>query len=335
MNHAKRRRRPVGRAVLVPALLAALVLAVTAACDRVGENGRIGVVYLNAEGYYAGVERGLGGVLGQGADRPQLVQTNIQSDPAKESSFVNTMSSAKVDALVVSPASATASIPALRLAHESGVPVICYNTCVEDAAAREYVDAFVLGDPFEFGRVSGEQMAAHFRAAGIAAPKVGVINCEQFEVCIQRRQGFEKALTAAVPGAKIVANQQGLTMDEAVQRGEQLLTAHPDIDAFYGEAGSQMLGAVRAVEARGKTGRVAVFGGDMSVEAAGKLQDGRVLKGVADISGIKVGRLAGEAVANVLAGNPPADLIVPAPVDRYLGPRDGARWMREHPDGIP
>ncbi|MBE1530222.1 substrate-binding domain-containing protein [Actinomadura algeriensis] len=331
MNHAKRRRR----AVLVPALLAALVLAVTAACDRVGENGRIGVVYLNAEGYYAGVERGLGGVLGHGADQPQLVQTNIQSDPAKESSFVNTMSSAKVDALVVSPASATASVPALRLAHESGVPVICYNTCVEDAAAREYVDAFVLGDPAEFGRVSGEQMAAHFRAADIANPKVAVINCEQFEVCIQRRQGFEKALTAAVPGAQIVANQQGLTMDEAVERGEQLLTAHPDIDAFYGEAGSQMLGAVRAVEARGKAGQVAVFGGDMSVDAAGKLQDGRVLKGVADISGIKVGRLAGEAVRNVLAGNPPEDFIIPAPIDRYLGPKDGARWMQEHPDGIP
>ncbi|QFG21135.1 substrate-binding domain-containing protein [Actinomadura sp. WMMB 499] len=335
MNHAERRGRPIGRAVLVPALLVALVLAVTAACERVGENGRIGVVYLNAEGYYAGVERGLGGVLGHGPDRPQLVQTNIRSDPAKESSFVNTMSSAKVDALVVSPASATASVPALRLAHESGVPVVCYNTCVEDAAARKFVDAFVLGDPFEFGRVSGEQMAAHFRAAGIANPKVAVINCEQFEVCIQRRQGFEKALTAAVPGAKIVANQQGLTMDEAVRRGEQLLTAHPGINAFYGEAGSQMLGAVRAVEARGKAGQIAVFGGDMSVEAAGKLQDGRVLKGVADISGIKVGRLAGEAVENVVAGNPPEEFIVPAPIDRYLGPKDGARWMREHPDGIP
>jgi sugar transport system substrate-binding protein len=138
-----------------------------------------------------------------------------------------------------------------------------------------------------------------------------------------------------VPGARIVANQQGLQLDEAVERGEQLLTAHPGIDAFYGEAGSQMLGAVKAVEARGRTGKTAVFGGDMSVEAAKKLQDGRVLKGVADISGIKVGRLAGRAARDVLAGRPTDEFVIPAPIDRYLGPKDGTRWLQEHSDGIP
>ncbi|GAA3948601.1 substrate-binding domain-containing protein [Actinomadura viridis] len=325
MNHAKRRALAV--------LVTVMVLAATAAaCGKVGENGRIGVVYLNAEGYYAGVGRGLRATLDGG---PQLVQTNIRSDPARESSFINTMSSAKVDALIVSPASATASIPALRLAKESDVPVICYNTCIEDAKAREYVRAFVLGSPAEFGRVSGEQMGDHFRSAGVRSPRVGIINCEQFEVCIERRKGFEQALKEKVPGARIVANQQGLQMDEAVERAEQLLVAHPDLDAFYGEAGSQTLGAVRAVEARGRAGKTVVFGGDMSVDAAKKLQDGRVLKGVADISGIKVGRLAGRAAQDVLEGRPGGSFIIPAPVDRYLGAQDGARWLREHPDGIP
>ncbi|GAA2435080.1 substrate-binding domain-containing protein [Actinomadura vinacea] len=329
MKHAKRR-------AALPALVMAAVLAVTAACGgRVGENGRIGVVYLNAEGYYAGVERGLRGTLGQEDEGPQLLQTNIQSDPAKESSFINTMSSAKADALIVSPASATASVPAMRLAEESGVPVICYNTCVEDAQARKYVRAFVLGSPTGFGRVSGEQMGDHFLRAGLKDPQVGVVNCEQFEVCVERRKGFEQALKEKVPGARIVASQQGLQLDEAVERAQQLLIAHPDLDAFYGEAGSQTLGAVRAVEARGKAGKIAVFGGDMSVEAAKKLQDGRVLKGVADISGIKVGRLAGRAAQDVLAGRPQTGFVIPAPVDRYLGAQDGARWLREHPDGIP
>lgn len=328
MKHVE--RRPMALLMAVAA-----ILALAAGCGRVGEHGRIGVVYLNAEGYYAGVERGLRAALGQGERDPQLVQINVQSDAAKESSFINTMSSAKVDALIVSPASATASIPALRLAKESGVPVICYNTCIEDAQARRYVRSFVLGDPYEFGRISGDQMADHFLAAGIRDPKVAVINCEQFEVCIQRRQGFEKALKAKVPGARIVANQQGLQLDEAVERGEQMLTAHPDIDAFYGEAGSQMLGAVQAVEARGRVGKTVVFGGDMSVDAAKKLQDGRVLKGVADISGIKVGRLAGQAALDVLAGKPSDRFIIPAPIDPYLGPKDGTRWLQEHPDGIP
>lgn len=92
---------------------------------------------------------------------------------------------------------------------------------------------------------------------------------------------------------------------------------------------------MQAVEARGRAGKTAVFGGDMSVDAAKKLQDGRVLKGVADISGIKVGRLAGRAAGDVLAGRPSGRFVIPAPIDPYLGPKDGARWLQEHSDGIP
>ncbi|MFI5717577.1 substrate-binding domain-containing protein [Nocardia sp. NPDC051750] len=319
-------------AVLGAVLMAA---AVAGCAGKVGENGRVGVVYLNAEGYYAGVARGLNETFSEQPDAPQLLASNIQSDASKESTFVDTVVSVKADALIISPSSATASVPALRLAHDNDVPIICYNTCVEDAAARELVSAYVLGDPEEFGAASGRQMAAYFREQGITAPKVAVINCEQFEVCVQRRIGFEQALTAAVPGATLVANQQGLTLDEAVQRSEQVLTAHPDIDAFYGEAGSQMIGAARAVQARGKAGDVVVFGGDMSTQAAGMLRDGTILKGVTDISGIKVGDLAGRAAVDILAGNPPAEFVIPAPIDEYVGARAGADWIETHPDGIP
>ncbi|MEK8070705.1 substrate-binding domain-containing protein [Rhodococcoides navarretei] len=319
-------------AVLGAALVA---LSATGCADRIGENGRIAVVYLNAEGYYAGVARGVDDTFSAVGDSPQLLEANIRSDASQESTFVDTVASVKANALIISPASATASIPALELAHENDVPIICYNTCVEDSAAERLVSAYVLGDPKEFGAASGRQMAAHFQELGLIEPKVAVINCEQFEVCIERRIGFEEALTAAIPGAEIVANQEGLTLDEAVQRAEQVLTSSPDINAFYGEAGSQTIGAVRAVESRGLSGKVVVFGGDMSTQAAGMLQNGSILKGIADISGIKVGELAGNAALEVLDGNLPPDMIIRAPIDEYVGPDAGGEWIETHPDGIP
>ena len=322
-------------ALAVTALLAVAVMLVTACGDRIGANGRIAVVYLNAEGYYAGVKEGLQSSLGDLPDAPQVVETNAQSDPSQESTFIDTVSSAGVNALILSPTSAEASIPAVRLAHDSGIPVVCYNTCLTDEATNAYVDAWILGSPREFGAISGRQMGEYFRAGGVDDPKVGIINCEQFEVCIERRIGFEDALRALVPGAEIVANQQALMVDEAVERGGQMITANPDLDAFYGEAGSQTVGAVRAVEARGLAGKIAVFGGDMSTQVAEMLRDGSVLKGVADISGIKVGELTAQATLDVMAGNKPADLIIAAPVDAYLGPQDGERWLAAHPDGIP
>lgn len=320
---------------LLAAALAAATLLIAGCAGQIGADGRIGIVYLNAEGYYAGVQRGVENAFAEDDTSPQLIQTNIQSDASRESTFVDTISSVAADALVLSPASATASIPAVRLAHDSGIPVICYNTCLTDEATEAYVSAYILGDPAEFGAVSGRQMAAYFQDEGITEPKVGVINCEQFEVCIQRREGFEKALLEEVPGAELVANQEGLTLDEAVERSEQILTAHSDLDAFYGEAGSQMLGAVRAIQARGLDGEVTVFGGDMSTQAAQMLEDNTVLKGVADISGIKVGELTAEVTQDVLAGDEPDDVIIPAPIDEYSGPDAAAEWLETHPDGIP
>lgn len=316
--------------------LLVLAMAVLAGCgQQVGANGRVGVVYLNAEGYYAGVQRGLEATF-DAADRdPQLIATNIQSDASRESTFVDTISSVQADALILSPASATASIPAIRLAHDNDVPVICYNTCIEDEAAEKYVSGYILGDPTEFGAASGRQMGDYFIEQGTDDPQVAVVNCEQFEVCIQRREGFEAALLERVPGAQIVANQEGLTLDAAVERAEQILTAHPDVDAFYGEAGSQMIGAVRAIGARGLEGEVVVFGGDMSTQAAQMLHDNSILKGVTDISGIKVGELAAETALQILAGDEPDELVIPAPIDEYATADSGADWIDTHPDGIP
>ncbi|AOS63300.1 substrate-binding domain-containing protein [Actinoalloteichus hymeniacidonis] len=320
------------------AAIAALLVAVLASAScgaQIGEGGRFGVVYMDAQGYYAGVRKGMQDEAERMGRNVQLLELNAQGDASKESSFIDTVSSADVDALVLSPVSETASIPAIRLAHRSEVPVICYNTCIADEAAQEYVDAFILGDPLEFGGLLGDAAADYFIAEGIEAPQIGIVNCEQVEVCVQRRLGFEEALFAKLPDAEIVANQQGAEVDEAVDVAERILTAHPDLDAFFGQAGGATLGSIRAVQARGKVGQTVVFGGDMSTEAANALVDHRVLKGNVDISGVEVGRMAAETAQRVLAGEELEEFILPAPVEIYTTPEDGQAWLEAHPDGLP
>lgn len=328
---ARMRHGRLARVAIVVAVFGLLV-----GCGaRIGEDGRIGVVYLDAQGFYAGVQAGMQERTESQGAAPQLLELNAQGDASKESTFVDQVSAANVDALILAPASATASIPAIELAHDSGIPVICYNTCIDEAAAERYVSAYVLGDPHKFGAMLGEQAARQFRADGKTAPTVGVVNCEFVEVCIQRREGFERALTSALPGTKIVANQEGATVDEAVEVAEQILTAHPDLDAFYGEAGGATMGSVRAVQARNRVGKTVVFGSDMSTEAANELAAGDVLKGVVDISGIEVGRLAADAAARVRNGQITDYTVVPAPIELFEGPERGRQWLGTHPEGLP
>lgn len=95
----------------------------------------------------------------------------------------------QVDAIMLSASSATASTPAIKQAHDAGIPVICYNTCIAEPELSEYVSAYMLGDTVEFGRRLGEAAAAYFKKQGIEDPKIGVVNCEFVEVFVERRKG--------------------------------------------------------------------------------------------------------------------------------------------------
>jgi len=293
----------------------------------------IGAIYLDSQGYYAGVRAGVqAGAASMG--RPiRLVETTAQDDPSKESAFIDTLISANVKAILLSAVSAEGSVHAIRRAHEAGIPVVCYNTCISDKAMKKYVYAYVVGDPVAFGAKLGEAAADYFVKAGLTAPKIGVVNCEFVEVCINRRKGFVAALMKRVPGATLVDNQQGTTVDASLAVSEKILTAHPDLDAFFGESGGATLGATRAVQQSGR--KVVVFGSDMTTDIAHALADHSILKAVVDISGKQVGHLAIQQAMNAVEGKPQPDPIVPAEIDLYTTPAQANAWLQSHSDGIP
>jgi ABC-type sugar transport system substrate-binding protein len=300
-----------------------------------GGSMRIGALFLDAQGFYGGVRAGFEDAAKAANVDLKLQSKNSAADASAENSFLNTLVSSRVDAIIVSATSETASVPAIRQASQEGIPVVCYNTCVEEQALQEYVYAYALGDPVEFGAKIGDAAGKYFKKEGIDNPQIAIINCEFVEVCKQRRQGFEEALKRQVPGARIVANQRGETLDKAVPVAQNVLNAHPDIDAFWGEAGGASEGAVKAVQASGKTGDVVVFGSDMTTELAKALADNTILKADVDISGKEMGRTAFELVEKAKAGEQLSDKIVPVQVDLYDKAEQGTQWLEAHPDGLP
>lgn len=310
----------------------------TAAPGDGGDTLRIGALYLDAQGYYAGVRAGVEQAADEAGTVIDILETTSASDAAAEASFVEQLIAGGVDAIIISAVSADASVSAIKQVHDAGVPVICYNTCINEADAEQYVDAYILGDPVRFGQMIGEAAADYFEAEGIDEPQIGITNCEFVEVCVDRRKGFEEVLSERVPGYSIVANQQATTADEAVPVAEQILTANPDLDAFWGESGGATIGAVRAVQSRDAD--VVVFGSDITTELADALVDGSILQATVDISGKTVGELALQATLDVLDGKTPegaegAGNIVQAPIVLWAGPEDGQEWIDTHPDGLP
>jgi sugar transport system substrate-binding protein len=329
----------------VKKMLTKFSIAAVIACGTLGfgalyahaddKNLVIGAIYLDTQGYYAGVRQGIQNEAKALGKNLEIIETNAQGDISKESSFIDRISAAGVHAIILSAVSTDGSVRAVRSAHDAGIPIVCYNTCVNDEAIAKYVYAYVIGDPFEFGSKIGDAAADYFVEKGVAEPKIGVINCEAFEVCISRRKGFEQALHAKVPGAKIVANQEGTILDKAISVGEQLLSANPDLDAFFGESGGATLGAVKAVRNRDMIGKTAVFGSDMTSDIAAELKSNEVLKAVVDISGLAVGKQALDAAVDAIKGQKLDSPTIPAEVTLYKSSADGQGWLEVHADGIP
>jgi simple sugar transport system substrate-binding protein len=298
---------------------------------------RVGAVFLDSQGFYGGVKAGFQASASAAGANLKLIESNPGDDASKEASFVSTLVSSKVDALIISASSQTGSVPAIRSAAKAGIPVICYNTCIDQADISKYVSAYVQGDPVAFGRDTGNAAAAYFLKTGIKNPKIAVVNCEFVQVCTLRRQGFEEALKAKVPGYQIVSNQAGTTEDKSVSVAGNQMQAHPDLDAFYGESGGATYGAYKAIQSANKAGKVVVFGSDMTTDIAKALADGTVIKSITDISGKVTGKLAWEQAQRILEGDHSLGKVVDDPITGYTAENkaDVQQWLTAHADSLP
>lgn len=298
-----------------------------------GETLTIGMVSVDAQGFYGGVRKGVIDGAAESGLNVEVNEVNAGGDPAKENDGMSQFIAADVDAIVLSASSADGSVAGVEAAAEAGIPVVCYNTCINEADMAEYIYAYAYGDPVDMGHQLGEAAAAYFAEAGIDAPQIGVLNCEFVEVCVQRREGFEAALTEAELDYTIVDNQEATVLDDALRVGGEMLTANPDLDAFMGESGGATEGAIRAVEEAGTD--TVVFGHDMTTAIAEALQDNSILKAEVDVSGQELGRITVQAALDAIDGVERDDLVIPAPIHLYTDADQGGEWLEAHADGIP
>jgi len=338
-------RNPAGPRILNGAHDDGTALGVLAACSSSGSSAssasgsnkalRVGVIYLDTQGFYGGVKKGIDDGAAAVGTNVKIVETNAQDDASKESTFMSNMVAQHVDAILLSASSNTASIPAIKSAYDAKIPVICYNTCIQEPELTKYVSAYTLGDPVDFGYKLGVAAASYFRSKHITAPKIGVVNCEFVEVCVQRRAGFDKAMKEKLPRYSIVANQKGGDASASLTAAQNMLAAHPDLDAFMGEYGDATIGAIKAVTNGNRVGKTVVFGGDMTTDIANALKDNTILKAEVDIGGQVMGKAAIKAAMDLVAGKKPANVIVPVPVDIYSTADQAVAWLTAHSNGIP
>lgn len=256
----------------------------------------------------------------------------------EETKFIEDYIARGVDAIVITPESVDASVPALQEAADAGIKIVCFNTCVNADAQKKFVSAFYETDQASLGQQTGEYLAKWITDQKLTDVNVGIAQCDFVEACKQRGTGFRKALTDAGVKFNEVANQEGYQPDVASNVGETMLQGHPEINILWAENEGGTVGLTLAVQSMGLEGKVHVFGTDISPQLADMLlSKDDILQAVTGQSPELMGASAIIAATTVVGGGAPAGYnIVANAVYSRQAPEDVQAYIDAHnPNATP
>ncbi len=243
------------------------------------------------------------------------VQLEVQAaereiDVEKQMQIVENMLQTGIDALAIAPSGSREIVSALVKARDAKIPVIIVDTRVDEkaaAAAGVHPETFVGSDNYEGGKLAG----GHVVTATAGKARVGILEgIPGHDTGDSRLRGFRDAVKD-VPGITIVASQPAnWERDQGFNVFQNMLQAHPDIDTVFAASDLMALGAIEAIAAAGKTGKIRVVGFDALDDAKKAIAAGTMDASVAQFPA-EMGRIAIESAVKVLRGEklPPSIMV--------------------------
>jgi ribose transport system substrate-binding protein len=198
-----------------------------------------------------------------------------ETDTANQIRIVEEMIVNKVDALVIAPADSKALVPVLKKAVDAGIIVVNIDNKLDDDVlkSKSMNIPFVGPDNAKGAQKVGDYLAKRLKSGDAVGIIEGVSTTTNAQ---QRTAGFKQAM--ATGGMKVVALQSGdWEIDKGNAVASQILNAHPEVKALLAGNDNMAIGAVSAVRAAGKAGKVQVVGYDDIQAIKPMLADGRVL----------------------------------------------------------
>ena len=199
-----------------------------------------------------------------------LVVTDGQNQATKQVSDVESLISRGIKVLVISPLQAQALTPIVKQAMEANIPVITL-----DRAVNTKVTCQVGAQNKPIGVEAGKFIAEKLNGKGNVIEVQGTAGAS---ATIDRHHGFREALKDS-PGIKVVADQFcDYLREPAVKFVEDMLQRFGpgQLQAIYAHNDEMALGAIKAVEAAGRSKEIVVIGIDGQNSAFQAVKDGKL-----------------------------------------------------------
>ncbi len=198
-----------------------------------------------------------------------------ERDLSRQVAIVDELIGQRVDAIVIAPADSKALVTACKRAQEAGIVVVNIDNKLDDEVLHDagIRVPFVGPDNRAGARMVGDYLAKHLKPGDEVAILEGVRTAFNGQ---QRLLGFEDAMKAG--GMNVVERQSAQwEMDQANKVAAAMLNEHADLKALLCSNDSMALGALAAVKAAGRAGKVQIVGFDNISAIREAVKDGSVL----------------------------------------------------------
>ena len=249
-------------------LLPLILLFLAAGCNR--DNKRVIAVIPkgNAQQYWQSVHAGA--IKAARESNVEIIWsgTPTETDFNGQLQIVDAMINRRVDAIAVAPIDRKVIVSVVERAAREKVPVIVFDSGID---TEQFVSQ-VATDNFGAGQLAAERIGKLLNGKG----KVAMVKVQPGGgSTMAREDGFKAKMKSSFPGIEIVAEQYGWAdFAKSLSATENILTAHPDLDAIFASNESSTVGAARALKER-KTA-VKLVGFDWSPALADDVKSGLI-----------------------------------------------------------
>ncbi|HEY3368109.1 MAG TPA: ribose ABC transporter substrate-binding protein RbsB [Symbiobacteriaceae bacterium] len=238
-----------------------------------------------------------------GAD---LIVLDAQNDAAKQTSQIEDLITKKVSVILINPCDSDAIKTAVESANKAKIPVIT----IDRGANGGQVVTHVASDNVAGGKMAGELIVQLTGGKGKIVELEGIAGTSAAR---DRGTGFHQAVDGKAD-LKVVAKQPAdFDRAKGLKVMENILQANPDIVAVFAHNDEMALGAIAAIKAAGKEGKIQVVGFDATNDAVQAVKDKKMAATVAQ-KPKDIGRIGVESAIALLEGKT-LDKFIPVPLE--------------------
>ncbi|KEA50937.1 D-ribose transporter subunit RbsB [Mangrovibacter sp. MFB070] len=221
-----------------------------------------------------------------------LVILDSQNNPAKELANVQDLTVRGTKLMLINPTDSDAVGNAVKMANQAKIPVIT----LDRVANQGTVVSHIASDNVAGGKMAGDFIA---KKLGDNAKVIELQGIAGTSAARERGEGFAQAVAAHK--FNVLASQPAdFDRTKGLNVMQNLLTAHPDVQAVFAQNDEMALGALRALQTAGKSD-VLVVGFDGTDDGIKAVESGKMGATVAQ-QPEQIGVIGVETADKVLKG---------------------------------